>query len=48
MIMFNKFLLLLSSCLVLLSCATTPMGRTQFNIMPDNEVRQMGLQALTT
>lgn len=45
MIQFNKFLLLPLICLVLLSCATTPMGRSQFNIMPDSEVRQMGLQA---
>ncbi|WP_419599940.1 M48 family metallopeptidase [Thiolapillus sp.] len=47
MITINKRLLMLSLSTLLLACATTPMGRTQFNIMPDNEVRQMGLQAFT-
>lgn len=31
--------------LLLASCATSPLGRKQLMLMPDNELKQMGLQA---
>jgi predicted Zn-dependent protease len=31
--------------LVVISCATSPLGRKQLMLMPDNELKRMGLQA---
>lgn len=43
--MRNKlFLTLLASC-VLTACVKSPTGRSQFMVMPDAEMNQMGLQA---
>ncbi len=33
---------------LLLGCATSPTGRSQLVLMPDNEINQMGLQAFTS
>jgi predicted Zn-dependent protease len=33
---------------LLTACATSPIGRSQFIFMPDNQVNQMGLQAFDT
>ena len=33
---------------VLSSCATSPTGKSQFIMMPDNQINQMGLQAFDT
>ena len=34
--------------LILSACATSPTGRSQFIMMPDNQINQMGLQAFDT
>ena len=42
--MKNSFVLF--ACIVLLiGCSTTPMGRSQFIVMPKNDIDNMGLQA---
>ena len=33
---------------LLLGCATSPTGRSQLVLMPDNEINQLGLQAFTS
>jgi predicted Zn-dependent protease len=46
--MFKKiFPALITSCL-LSACITSPTGRSQFIVMPDAQVNQMGLQAFDT
>lgn len=46
--MVNKlFPILIFSC-ILTACATSPTGRSQFIMLPDNQVNQMGLQAFDT
>ncbi|MDD5461813.1 MAG: M48 family metallopeptidase [Methylococcales bacterium] len=42
--MLKKIFPLLTTCL-LSACITSPTGRTQFAIMPDDQINQMGLQA---
>jgi predicted Zn-dependent protease len=41
-------LLVLINVLLLAGCATSPTGRSQLVLMPENEINQMGLQAFTT
>ncbi len=43
--MLNKLLLSLVYVLALGACATSPTGRSQFIVMPDAQINQMGLQA---
>lgn len=43
--MLKKLLFSALGSLMLVSCATSPTGRSQFIYMPDNQVDQMGLQA---
>ncbi|MGR9000542.1 MAG: M48 family metallopeptidase [Gammaproteobacteria bacterium] len=43
----NIFPALLTSCL-LSACITSPTGRSQFIVMPDAQINQMGLQAFDT
>jgi len=43
--MFNKLLLSLVYVFALGACATSPTGRSQFIVMPDAQINQMGLQA---
>jgi predicted Zn-dependent protease len=46
--MFKKISsVLISSCL-LSACITSPTGRSQFIVMPDTQINQMGLQAFDT
>lgn len=46
--MFNKlFPIVIIACLTA-SCATSPTGRSQFIMLPENQVDQMGLQAFNT
>jgi predicted Zn-dependent protease len=45
--MRNKLFLTLVACCVLTACTKSPTGRTQFMMMPDTEMSQMGLQAFT-
>jgi predicted Zn-dependent protease len=42
--MLKKIFPLLATCL-LSACITSPTGRSQFAIMPDEQINQMGLQA---
>lgn len=42
-----KFPVLITSCL-LSACVTSPTGRSQFMVMPDAQINQMGLQAFAT
>jgi predicted Zn-dependent protease len=46
--MLNKAILITVFCSLLIACATSPTGRTQFIMMPDNQINQMGLQAFDT
>lgn len=46
--MFYQFFILLISALFIVSCATSPTGRSQFIMLPDDQMNQMGLQAFTT
>jgi predicted Zn-dependent protease len=41
----KKLPLLLAAVLILAGCATTPLGRTQFVMLSDSQVAQMGNQA---
>lgn len=41
-------LFVLINILLLAGCATSPTGRSQLVLMPENEINQMGLQAFTT
>lgn len=43
----KKLLLHIVLVLTLASCATSPLGRRQFMMMPENQVDQMGAQAFT-
>jgi predicted Zn-dependent protease len=46
---FTFITCLLTVCAILLTaCATSPTGRRQFIMMPDNQINQMGLQAFDT
>ena len=42
-----KFSVLITSCL-LSACITSPTGRSQFIVMPDAQINQMGIQAFDT
>ncbi len=44
-VLFMKKIVLLLLCFTLISCATSPTGRSQLLMMPDNELNEMGLQA---
>lgn len=46
--MFNKPMFTMVAALLVASCATSPTGRSQFIMMPDNQINQMGLQAFDT
>ena len=46
--MFNKALFTLAFAVLVSSCATSPTGRSQFIMMPDSQLNQMGLQAFNT
>jgi predicted Zn-dependent protease len=43
----TKFSVLIASCL-LSACITSPTGRSQFIVMPDAQINEMGLQAFDT
>ena len=43
-----RLLVLLCGLVLLAGCATSPTGRSQLVLMPENEINQMGLQAFTT
>ncbi len=43
----TKFSVLIAACL-LSACITSPTGRSQFIVMPDTQINQMGLQAFDT
>ena len=43
--MFSKLLLSLVCILALSACATSPTGRTQLILIPDDQLKQMGLKA---
>jgi predicted Zn-dependent protease len=45
--MFMRLFVLIN-ILLLAGCATSPTGRSQLVLMPENEINQMGLQAFTT
>lgn len=46
--MFNKLFPIVIIAYLTTSCATSPTGRSQFIMMPENQVDQMGLQAFNT
>lgn len=46
--MKNKLIPVLVTLLLLSACTTSPTGRSQFIMLPDNQVDQMGLQAFDT
>jgi predicted Zn-dependent protease len=46
--MLKKIIIALAASLLLSACITSPMGRKQLILMPDNQVDQMGLQAFNT
>jgi predicted Zn-dependent protease len=46
--MFIRLFVLLAGVALIVSCATSPTGRSQLVLMPDSEINQMGLQAFTT
>ncbi len=46
--MFSKRILTIIVSALITSCATSPTGRSQFIMMPDNQIKQMGLQAFDT
>lgn len=46
--MFNKLFPILVTSFFLAGCATSPTGRTQFIMLPETQVDQMGLQAFDT
>jgi predicted Zn-dependent protease len=46
--MIKKLFPVLVTLLLLSACATSPTGRSQFIMMSDNQVNQMGLQAFDT
>ena len=43
--MFKTLLLLLVTVTMLAACTTSPTGRSQLMLMPENQMNQMGLQA---
>jgi len=46
--MFNKLFPILILAFLVTACATSPTGRSQFIMMPENQIDQMGLQAFNT
>ncbi len=46
--MFSRLILTIILTFLLTACATSPTGRSQFIMMSDNQVDQMGLQAFDT
>ncbi len=46
--MHKKIFPVLVTAFLLTACATSPTGRSQFIMMPDNQINQMGLQAFDT
>lgn len=43
--MTNKITFIIFSLILIQGCATSPLGRSQFTLMPESEMDQMGLQA---
>lgn len=46
--MYGRLIPVFLASLLMASCATSPTGRSQFIMMPDNQINQMGLQAFDT
>jgi predicted Zn-dependent protease len=46
--MYIRLFALITALALQVGCATSPTGRSQLVLMPENEINQMGLQAFTT
>jgi predicted Zn-dependent protease len=46
--MFSRLIQVSILAALVTTCATSPTGRSQFIMMPDNQINQMGLQAFDT
>jgi len=45
--MSKTFVVILTTLFILISCATSPLGRTQFKLMSDGELNTMGTEAFS-
>jgi predicted Zn-dependent protease len=45
--MSSRLIILCSALALLAACTTSPTGRSQLVLMPDSQMKQMGLQAFT-